>query len=416
VRYEDVYELQGENIIMWREYDLHGNNGVDYALSFQDTSGCHHLWASITQVRDQYTQQREYGYLSTATSEAASSSLLSNHDGDYESMIEFGQYYSYDDLNNHNSSSTAAIAAEDGYNMATTGLLSPKVLPTDFDDDNCLARIRYLLENLVSSQKESAVSQLLADDGWYFKRLFVLFNDLEDRDKREGKGSSSSASLVVLADVMRSIIYLNEATVIELLLSSDELFYYVAGILEYDKEVRQPANYREFIFKLSSHREVVSIAEHWGSPSAADELRLSMKHLFRLRYLRDVMMHPKIDDIGTTALNSMINFITADICTAIFRNTPYLVRVFKAIVPSLNIDDYIPTDESSSSPGMIGPQPSERNHNTLHRDNDDNDDNDGREEIEVATGTMMMMMLLPHPTAVAVAVVTAVDRSMECSS
>ena len=36
--------------------------------------------------------------------------------------------------------------------------------------------------------------------------------------------------------------------------------------------------------------------------------------LFRLRYLRDWMIRPMLDEVGVTALNSLIMFTTADIC------------------------------------------------------------------------------------------------------
>ena len=45
---DDVYERQGESIIMWRETGA----DVDLSLSFQDTAGCVALWAAIEAVQE----------------------------------------------------------------------------------------------------------------------------------------------------------------------------------------------------------------------------------------------------------------------------------------------------------------------------------------------------------------------------
>lgn len=39
---EDLYEKQGETIILWKEQTQVSN--VDYALSFQDPRGCYEIW------------------------------------------------------------------------------------------------------------------------------------------------------------------------------------------------------------------------------------------------------------------------------------------------------------------------------------------------------------------------------------
>jgi len=45
---DDVYERQGESIIMWRETGA----DVDLSLSFQDTEGCVAMWAAIEAVQE----------------------------------------------------------------------------------------------------------------------------------------------------------------------------------------------------------------------------------------------------------------------------------------------------------------------------------------------------------------------------
>jgi hypothetical protein len=64
IRSEDIYERQGESIIMWREpaSDL-VTDDVDYALSFQDFAGCVTVWEFIIGVQRQYLAHQEYGQI-----------------------------------------------------------------------------------------------------------------------------------------------------------------------------------------------------------------------------------------------------------------------------------------------------------------------------------------------------------------
>lgn len=48
-----------ESIIMWREVLESGD--IDYAISFQDTAGCHAIWDAIGYIQRQYMQHNEYG-------------------------------------------------------------------------------------------------------------------------------------------------------------------------------------------------------------------------------------------------------------------------------------------------------------------------------------------------------------------
>ena len=52
-------------------------------------------------------------------------------------------------------------------------------------------------------------------------------------------------------------------------------------------------------------------------PIESVSLQQAITLLFRLKYLRDVMLRPTIEDTGVSALNSMIAFTTADICSKV---------------------------------------------------------------------------------------------------
>lgn len=46
-------------------------------------------------------------------------------------------------------------------------------------------------------------------------------------------------------------------------------------------------------------------------------MRAGCTVLYRLRFVRDIMLHPKIDDPGITAIGSMISFSSSEICTMV---------------------------------------------------------------------------------------------------
>jgi hypothetical protein len=96
----------------------------------------------------------------------------------------------------------------------------------------------------------------------------------------------------------------------------------LAGCMEYDRTLRDLGNYREFLFTKARYREVVPLD---GVPKC-EEIRSSCTLLFRLRYTRDIMLHPKIDDPGVTAIGSMISFTSAELCSAV-RNHPWWLLI-----------------------------------------------------------------------------------------
>eukprot|EP01031_Cornospumella_fuschlensis_P047159 gene47159-57759_t len=51
IQSDEMYEKQGENLILWKE-DGNGPGGaVDYALSFQESDGCAAVWALLRAVQ-----------------------------------------------------------------------------------------------------------------------------------------------------------------------------------------------------------------------------------------------------------------------------------------------------------------------------------------------------------------------------
>lgn len=247
---DDVYERQGESIIMWREI---GENtmDVDYALSFQDVPGCQTIWNKILEIRSQ------------------SPSLLL-HD------TSFMQRNSSDD------------------SMYSSSSLPP-VKATNLED------LRLRLLSLHPFQRDGYILYLLERNCEYLKQLFHLFTELEESD--------NLPQLKMLAEIFRLILLLNDSSLIEFLIQED-MFLNLAGVMEFDPHLGAPAEHRKFLSGKARLKEVVPLPD--------EELRRLITQLFRLRYLRDYMLRPMLDETGVTALTSMLMFTTAEICSRVF--------------------------------------------------------------------------------------------------
>lgn len=121
-----------------------------------------------------------------------------------------------------------------------------------------------------------------------------------------------------LAEVIRAILLLNDSSVIETIFGDQDLLQKVVGMFEYDPALKSGAYYRKFLFETATLQEVVSF-DYAGEGSECneeegDDLRGGMRLVFRLKYLRDIMLHPTIDEPGVSTINSMIMFTSVEIC------------------------------------------------------------------------------------------------------
>lgn len=103
-----------------------------------------------------------------------------------------------------------------------------------------------------------------------------------------------------------------------MILKDDNVFKSVAGIFEYDRTLKVRGQYRHFLFNLARMTFVVSLA---------NEIQITCKFLYRLKYVRDIMLHPTIDDPGVSAINSMITFTSVDICSQVRTSFTYIYAI-----------------------------------------------------------------------------------------
>lgn len=124
------------------------------------------------------------------------------------------------------------------------------------------------------------------------------------------------------------------------------MFRSVAGIFEYDKTLKERGQYRHFLFNTSQLREIIHLSE---------EVKVASKFLYRLKYVRDIMLHPTIDDPGITAINSMITFTSGEICSKVMNDESYMTELFSIIYPNVYQDLLLPQVQPALETSLLSP-------------------------------------------------------------
>lgn len=115
-------------------------------------------------------------------------------------------------------------------------------------------------------------------------------------------------------------VLLNENTVFEYILQ-DDIIYGVTSILEYDPEFPQmKASYTAHLSDPSRFREVVPIKDA--------TIKTKIHQIYRLQYLKDVVLARILDDATFSMLNSFIYFHQVDIVTHLQNNVAFLSQLF----------------------------------------------------------------------------------------
>lgn len=156
---------------------------------------------------------------------------------------------------------------------------------------------------------------VIRDD--YIMKLLPLVGDAEDLE--------SLTDLHRLCNIMKSLILLNDNTIIELVVS-DSVIEGVVGALEYDPDFpTHKANHRQYLSDRSRYREVVPIKD----PIILRKIR----HTWRLQYLKDVVLARILDDPTFSVLNSLIFFNQVDIVQHLQTNASFLNELFSVFHP-----------------------------------------------------------------------------------
>ncbi|KAK7709457.1 Platinum sensitivity protein [Diaporthe eres] len=151
----------------------------------------------------------------------------------------------------------------------------------------------------------------------YINKLIPLVEMAEDLE--------SLQDLHRLCNIMKTILLLNDTTIIEHAVS-DECILGVVGALEYDPDFPQhKANHRQWLQDQSRYKEVVRIED--------DQVRRRIHQTYRLQYMKDVVLARILDDPTFSVLNSMIFFNQVEIVQHLQSNGAFLRDLFSIFNP-----------------------------------------------------------------------------------
>jgi protein phosphatase 4 regulatory subunit 3 len=176
----------------------------------------------------------------------------------------------------------------------------------------CLPDIEHVIRIASSTQggREALSKFLLRED--YVAKLIPLVEMSEDLE--------SLSDLHRLCNIMKSLILLNDNTIIEHLVT-DEIISGVVGALEYDPDFpTHKANHRQYLNDTTRYKEVVPIRDQM--------IQKKIRHTWRLQYLKDVVLARILDDPTFSVLNSLIFFNQVDIVQHLQGNTSFLKELF----------------------------------------------------------------------------------------
>ncbi|XP_069090461.1 serine/threonine-protein phosphatase 4 regulatory subunit 3B isoform X4 [Pleurodeles waltl] len=268
-----AYQKQQDTLIVWSEAE-----NYDLALSFQEKAGCDEIWEKICQVQGK-----------DPSVEVTQDLIDESEEDRFEEMPE------------------------------TSHLID---LPTCELDK--LEEIADLVTSVLSSPIRREKLALALENEGYIKKLLQLFQTCENLDNSEG--------LHHLYEIIRGILFLNKATLFEVMFS-DECIMDVVGCLEYDPAMAQPKSHREFLTKTAKFKEVIPITD--------SELRQKIHQTYRVQYIQDIILPtPSVfEENFLSTLTSFIFFNKVEIVSMLQEDEKFLSEVFAQLTDEATDDD-----------------------------------------------------------------------------
>ena len=258
---DDGYQKQQETLIVWTEA-----NGVDMALSFQEAEGCSSIWEFVSEVQTRL----------------------------------------------------AALAPDDGLSDDVLDPLHNLVALPD-PQLGKLDEIELAIRNASQTPtgRDALISFIMNPENLYIMKLAPLVEMAEDLE--------STPDLHRLCTIMKSLILLNDTSIIEFAVT-DQALMGVVGALEYDPDFpSHRANHRQYLSDTSKFKQVVNIDN--------DEVRRKIHYTYRLQYLKDVVLARILDDPTFSVLNSLIFFHQVEIINHLHQNEQFLRELFNIFGP-----------------------------------------------------------------------------------
>ncbi|KAK0718285.1 component of IIS longevity pathway SMK-1-domain-containing protein [Lasiosphaeria miniovina] len=237
------------------------DNGVDMALSFQEADGCALIWKFIDGVQQTFQ------------------SVMGGPDDGLSDDIAIEM--------------PAAIQLP----AADLGTL-------------CELESNMRIMSSTANGRDALTKAIMSDD--YISKLIPLVEIAEDLE--------SLPDLHRLCNIMKTVLLLNDTSIIEHAVS-DDCVLGVVGALEYDPDFpSHKANHRQWLNSQGRYKEVVRIED--------DQIRRKIHQTYRLQYLKDVVLARILDDPTFSVLNSLIFFNQVDIVQHLQNNSGFLNDLF----------------------------------------------------------------------------------------
>lgn len=324
---QDAYQRQGDNIITWCEPCYYNSDssvtsaeqGVDLALSFQDNAGCLEIWQQIIAVQGRRVEE-------------VAAAAAAQHHADVQERL---QHWDSLQQQHHQNQQDAPN------DVITTALPSPPSLQTLDEIADTIAAFQHV------QQRESLTLYIAGDDCLYLKQLLALFPAAEAR--------GDYGKLATLAACVKTVLLLNDPSILELIVMAADIFEQVCSCLEYDPDLREKANHRWFLRERAKFRTVV--------PMDDPELIQAIHRSFRVQYLRDTLLRPTMDESSLSTLSSLQTFTHADVIKGVTMSSgaagndkeakdSYLVRVIRLLGVELYALMYKDWADLESSTGL----------------------------------------------------------------
>uniref|UniRef100_A0A8C1SFR0 Serine/threonine-protein phosphatase 4 regulatory subunit 3 n=1 Tax=Cyprinus carpio TaxID=7962 RepID=A0A8C1SFR0_CYPCA len=244
---DTAYQKQQDTLIVWSEAE-----NCDLALSFQEKAGCDEIWEKICQVQGK-----------DPSVEITQDPVDESEEERFEDTPESGHL-----------------------------LELPPCEPERLEE---LAEL--VTSVLPSPVRREKLALALLSSG-YIRKLLQLFRASEEADDRRG--------LQQLYQIVRGLLFLNKATLFEVMFS-DDCIMDVVGCLEYEPALLQPKSHREFLTKTARFREVIPITD--------SELRQKIHQTYRVQYIQDIILPTQsvFEDNFLSTLSSFIFFNKVEI-------------------------------------------------------------------------------------------------------
>jgi len=156
---------------------------------------------------------------------------------------------------------------------------------------------------------------------------------LEDLDDNE--------NLSKIAEIIRCIMLLNDMTVLDLLVS-DGMFLSVAGVMEFDPLLKTKPEFRSYLSGTVKRKDVTG-AELKDSNQIA-----AVEKVFKLRFLRDSLARPALEESGTAAIDNSVAVATYEMCVRIMLDYNLIQTLLSVISPAIEVASMSDATNSAS--------------------------------------------------------------------